>query len=264
VSNQKILSKRHPAFFGKIMKIEALAKLFPVKKGYSEADINFELEDEVFYIEKNALTSRELHLFTDVLFPEMTTSFNQLTSGTYRLIQLKSDNFDEIAENLSLILPEIVRVKKTALDEGFAVGKMSADRLSESEIKNVLGTLAQDLGVRCDYYLGLFADKTELDALYQTEKRNFEQGLTFSEALIKTGLDTIASAPLTKIKQKLLTDFEAQDLICHLYKNDGNQLKTAKAMYIHRNTLTQKIKKFEKQYDLTLVGSDLVLLYSLI
>ncbi|MGO2925996.1 MAG: helix-turn-helix domain-containing protein, partial [Pseudolactococcus laudensis] len=158
----------------------------------------------------------------------------------------------------------IIKVKQLSATSGIAIEKMSTDRLSEVEIKQVLGTLTQDLGEKCDYYLGLFADRTELSTLYPTEQANFNQGLSFSESLIKTGLSHITSPPLTKIKQGLLTDIEAQDLITQLYKNDGNQLKTAKAMYIHRNTLTQKIKKFERQYGLTLSGSDLVLLYSLI
>ena len=125
--------------------------------------------------------------------------FDQLPHGTYRVIQFKSQGFADIAENLSLIFPGIIKVKQLSATSGIAIEKMSTDRLSEVEIK-----------------------------------------------------------------QGLLTDIEAQDLITQLYKNDGNQLKTAKAMYIHRNTLTQKIKKFERQYGLTLSGSDLVLLYSLI
>jgi DNA-binding protein Fis len=254
------------AFFGKVMKIEALAKLFPIKTGTSDntSDLNFESNGHPFHIAKNELTQREISLFHDVLFPTQTLDFDQLPNGTYRVIQFKSQDFDEIAENLSLIFPGIVRVKQISPVYGIAIEKMSADRLSEGEIKQVLGTLTQDLGVKCDYYLGLFADQTELSTLYPTEQTNFDQGLSFSESLIKAGLRQVTSPPLTKIKQGLLTDLDAQDLITQLYQHDGNQLKTAKAMYIHRNTLTQKIKKFERQYGLTLSGSDLVLLYSLI
>ncbi|GAX47193.1 helix-turn-helix domain-containing protein [Pseudolactococcus reticulitermitis] len=248
------------------MKIEALAKLFPIRRGASQdaADLNFESDGQAFHIAKNELTPREISLFNDVLFQAQTLDFDQLSHGTYRVIQFKSQGFADIAENLSLIFPGIVRVKQLSATSGIAIEKMSSDRLSEGEIKQVLGTLTQDLGVKCDYYLGLFADQTELSTLYPTEQSNFNQGLSFSESLIKAGLNQITSSPLTKIKQGLLTDIEAQDLITQLYKNDGNQLKTAKAMYIHRNTLTQKIKKFERQYGLTLNGSDLVLLYSLI
>ena len=248
------------------MKIETLAKLFPIKKGISEnaSDLNFENEGRPFHIAKNELTQREISLFNDVLFQAKTLDFDRLPHGTYRVIQFKSQGFSEIAENLSLIFPGIVKVKQITPTYGIAIEKMSAERLSEGEIKQVLGTLTQDLGVKCDYYLGLFADQTELSTLYPTEQNNFDHGLSFSESLIKAGLGQVTSPPLNKIKQGLLTDVEAQDLITQLYQHDGNQLKTAKAMYIHRNTLTQKIKKFERQYGLTLSGSDLVLLYSLI
>ncbi len=145
------------------MKIEALAKLFPIKTGASEnpADLNFESQGHPFHIAKNELTQREISLFNDVLFQAKT------------------------------------------LDEG--------------EIKQVLGTLTQDLGVKCDYYLGLFADQTELSTLYPTEQNNFDHGLSFSESLIKAGLGQVTSPPLNKIKQGLLTDVEAQDLITQLY-----------------------------------------------
>ena len=248
------------------MKIEALAKLFPIKTGASEnpADLNFESQGHPFHIAKNELTQREISLFNDVLFQAKTLDFDRLPHGTYRVIQFKSQGFSEIAENLSLIFPGIVKVKQITPTYGIAIEKMPAERLSEGEIKQVLGTLTQDLGGKCDYYLGLFADQTELSTLYPTEQNNFDHGLSFSESLIKAGLGQVTSPPLNKIKQGLLTDVEAQDLITQLYQHDGNQLKTAKAMYIHRNTLTQKIKKFERQYGLTLSGSDLVLLYSLI
>ncbi|MDR1606057.1 MAG: helix-turn-helix domain-containing protein [Streptococcaceae bacterium] len=249
------------------MKIEALAQLFPVKKGRSdqpETAIQFELAGQQFHIIKSALTSREVRLFEEVLFADKGIDFSELANGTYRLIQFRSEEFDEIADHLSLIFPSIVKVHKQGVAHGFAIEKLSSDRLSALDAKQALATLAQDLGVTCRYYLGLFADRTELESLYPIEKRNFDQGQTFSEAVIREGLTHLAHAPLAKIKQAILTDFEAQDLVRHLYQNDGNQLQTAKAMYIHRNTLTQKIKKFEKHYDLSLTGSDLVLLYSLI
>jgi hypothetical protein len=101
------------------------------------------------------------------------------------VIQFKSQNFSEIAENLSLIFPGIVRVKQISSTYGIAIEKMSAERLSEGEIKQVLGTLTQDLGVKCEYYLGLFADQTELSTLYPTEQNNFDQGLSFQNRLLK-------------------------------------------------------------------------------
>lgn len=249
------------------MKIAALEKIFPVKKGLSdhpESVIAFTDDSKHYYINKSDLTSREISLFDTVLFATKEMRFDQLSAGVYRLIQLKSDSFDEIAENLSLIFPTIIQVEKQAPNYGVAIEKLSPDRLYESEMKQTLAALFQDLGVDCTYYLGMFSDKALLAERYQLEKSNFEQGLTFSEALIKTGIEQVTNQVLSTIKQALMTDLEAQGLILNLYQNDSNQLQTAKAMFIHRNTLTHKMKKFERQYGLTLMGSDLVLLYSLI
>ncbi|MCJ1988616.1 helix-turn-helix domain-containing protein [Lactococcus carnosus] len=249
------------------MKIAALEKIFPVKKGLSdhpESAITFTTDGEQYYMNKTDLTPREISLFNTVLFATKEMRFDQLSAGVYRLIQLKSDSFDEISEHLSLIFPTIITVEKQASDYGVAIEKLSPDCLYESEMKQTLATLFQDLGVDGTYYLGMFYDQAVLADRYQLEKSNFEQGLTFSEALIKAGIKQVSSHPLSIIKQRLLTDSEAQELIKKLYQNDSNQLQTAKAMFIHRNTLTQKMKKFERQYGLTLTGSDLVLLYSLI
>ncbi len=249
------------------MKIAALEKIFPVKKGLSdhpESVIAFTTDGDQYYMNKSDLTPREISLFNTVLFATKEMRFDQLSTGVYRLIQLKSDSFDEISEHLSLIFPTIITVEKQASDYGVAIEKLSSDCLYASEMKQTLATLFQDLGVDGTYYLGMFYDQAVLTDRYQLEKNNFEQGLTFSEALIKAGIKQISSHPLSIIKQRLLTDSEAQELIKKLYQNDSNQLQTAKAMFIHRNTLTQKMKKFERQYGLTLTGSDLVLLYSLI
>lgn len=249
------------------MTLEALAKIFPIKMGLSDDeknDLNFENDGKAFHIAKKDLTHREQQLFQDVLFASQALHFDQLAAGTYRIIQLKSDELTEIVENLSLIFPSVTQMKRLSTSTGLAIEKLSADHLTEAEVKHVLSTLTQDLGVKCDYYIGLFTDRASLEEQYQIEADNFKQGLTFSEALLKAGLNQVISPPLSKIKQALLTDLEAQDLIRQLYRHDGNQLKTATDMYIHRNTLTLRIKKFERQYGLTLNGSDLVLLYSLL
>ena len=123
------------------MKIEALAKLFPIKTGASEdaADLNFERQGQNYHIAKNELTQREISLFHDVLFQAKALDFDQLPHGTYRVIQFKSQGFSEIAENLSLIFPGIVKVKQITSTFVIAIEKMSVDRLSEGEIKQVLG-----------------------------------------------------------------------------------------------------------------------------
>ena len=112
------------------MKIEALAKLFPIKTGASEnpADLNFESQGHPFHIAKNELTQREISLFNDVLFQAKTLDFDRLPHGTYRVIQFKSQGFSEIAENLSLIFPGIVKVKQITPTYGIAIEKMPAER----------------------------------------------------------------------------------------------------------------------------------------
>ena len=249
------------------MKIEALEKVYPIKRGVSthpESVFSFEDDGEQYYVEKSALTIRELKLFTDVMFSSKESAFDSLPSGSYRIIQFQTADFDLIAEQLPLIFPNLVKIKKQTSDYGIAIEQLAKDRLYDVEMKQILATFFQDLDVTCHYYIGLFSDQAELSDIYKTEKRNFDQGLSFSEALIKAGLHQVKNRQLSKIRQSVLLDLEAQELIQQLYQNDGNQLRTAKTMFIHRNTLTQKMKKFEAKYGLSLTGSDLVLLYSLI
>lgn len=74
------------------MKIEALEKVYPIKRGPSPRTtsvFSFENDGEQYYIEKSALTSRELKLFTDVLFSSKESAFDTLPSGVTELFSLK-------------------------------------------------------------------------------------------------------------------------------------------------------------------------------
>ncbi|GFH42033.1 hypothetical protein Hs30E_05840 [Lactococcus hodotermopsidis] len=246
------------------MKIEELAKIYAVKNGYREAEVNFEIDGKAFHIAKNDLSNREILLFECLFKQEISADFEQLTNGNYRILQIRAKNFAEVADNLSLIIPSVVKVIKFDEKSGIAIEKYDKETLSWTELTNVVKALAQDLSFKIDLYIGFFTEKSELAQIYAEEKLNFANHQTFSEAMIAKNLEKSQSLILNKLKTAFQRDIDSQELVKVLYQNDGNQLKTAKDLYIHRNTLTQKIKKFEKQYGISLTSSDLVLLKSLI
>ncbi|MFK5243286.1 helix-turn-helix domain-containing protein, partial [Lactococcus lactis] len=63
--------------------------------------------------------------------------------------------------------------------------------------------------------------------------------------------------------KELLENPEDQKLVEAMYKASSNQTKAAKILYVHRNTLINKIKKYEQKYGLQL-SFDCYLLYTLL
>ncbi|WP_374284577.1 helix-turn-helix domain-containing protein [Lactococcus sp.] len=187
--------------------------------------------------------------------------FSSLSNGKYRILQFKTPNFDDLASTLKLLLPDIALV---ITDKKLVVEKFSADNLTKSELFDVLQTLSQDTGEQISAFIGLFTELSELNACFEEERLAFSQDKTFSEMIFSHLLKTEKSLALTRIREELLVSPDDQKLVRSLYQTAGNQAKAAKILFVHRNTLLNKIKKYEQKYGLQLVGSDLVLAYHLL
>ncbi|MFK4886490.1 helix-turn-helix domain-containing protein [Lactococcus petauri] len=210
-------------------------------------------------VEKAELNQRERTLIA--LLSEQTTDFSSLPIGRFRILQFAVADFSELVENIKFILPDVIRENA---EKQFVIEEYTGNNLSKSELTDSLKVLSQDMGEKLQYYLGSFVSKEQLEQVYQEETQFFQQKASFSESILAQGLMHVESLLLNDVRQELLQSPEDKELVRALYTTYGNQAAAAKLLYVHRNTLLNKVKKYEQKYGLQLVGSDLVLAFSLI
>lgn len=210
-------------------------------------------------MEEAELNQRERILIA--LLSEQTTDFSSLPLGRFRILQFAVADFSELVENIKFILPDVIRENA---EKQFVIEEYTGNNLSKSELTDSLKVLSQDMGEKLQYYLGSFVSKEQLEQVYQEETQFFQQKASFSESILAQGLMHVESLLLNDVRQELLQSPEDKELVRALYTTYGNQAAAAKLLYVHRNTLLNKVKKYEQKYGLQLVGSDLVLAFSLI
>ena len=210
-------------------------------------------------VEEAELNQRERTLIA--LLSEQTTDFSSLPLGRFRILQFAVADFSELVENIKFILPDVIRENA---EKQFVIEEYTGNNLSKSERTDSLKVLSQDMGEKLQYYLGSFVSKEQLEQVYQEETQFFQQKASFSESILAQGLMHVESLLLNDVRQELLQSPEDKELVRALYTTYGNQAAAAKLLYVHRNTLLNKVKKYEQKYGLQLVGSDLVLAFSLI
>lgn len=210
-------------------------------------------------MEEAELNQRERTLIA--LLSEQTTDFSSLPLGRFRILQFAVADFSELVENIKFILPDVIRENA---EKQFVIEEYTGNNLSKSELTDSLKVLSQDMGEKLQYYLGSFVSKEQLEQVYQEETQFFQQKASFSESILAQGLMHVESLLLNDVRQELLQSPEDKELVRALYTTYGNQAAAAKLLYVHRNTLLNKVKKYEQKYGLQLVGSDLVLAFSLI
>lgn len=206
------------------------------------------------------LTEREKKL-TALIYADRPVSTEQLPHGRYRILQFSGTDFPELEQTLKLLLPDFV---SSDSDKKIVIERFSNDNPTKSELFDIFQTLSQDMGEKIEAYIGMFVDQTELAEVYAQEAQIFSTQKSFSEYVLNESLLHFDHEILKKIRSNLLSNPEDQQLVTALYKTDGNQSQAAKILYVHRNTLLNKIKKYEQKYGLQLSGSDLVLAYNLL
>ena len=210
-------------------------------------------------VEEAELNQRERTLIA--LLSEQTTDFSSLPLGRFRILQFAVADFSELVENIKFILPDVIQENT---GKQFVIEEYTGNNLSKSELADSLKVLSQDMGEKLQYYLGSFVSKEQLEQVYQEETQFFQQKASFSESILAQGLMHVESLLLNDVRQELLQSPEDKELVRALYTTYGNQAAAAKLLYVHRNTLLNKVKKYEQKYGLQLVGSDLVLAFGLI
>lgn len=217
-------------------------------------------EIQKLYENVSNLTEREQKLL-EILGKSDENFLGNLSQGKYRILQFIAENFDELAENLRFLIPEICQTDRK---RKLAIEKFDGNNLTKSELLETFETLKEDLTADFSVFIGIFSSQNELFEIYQEEKNAAAQNQTFSEFSFREALVKFDSKILSEFQEKLLSNPEEQKLVKTLYRADGNVAKSAKLLYMHRNTLISKIKKFEQKYGFQLSGSDLTMAYSLI
>lgn len=156
-------------------------------------------------------------------------------------------------------------------DTGILVEPANALTISRDDLAGMLDTLDGDFDTNTRAYLGhvwpvspalpaLAAEEGELAATTVTRVASLQDaGLPFYTQAAR------ASSPiLTALRQRLEAVGDMAPVIASLYAHQGNQSATAKALYLHRNTLQYRLDKFQQHTGFNLKNMDDLVLCQLL
>jgi hypothetical protein len=152
------------------------------------------------------------------------------------------------------------------------VEPQTATPLDQSGLLSILDTLDPDFDTQTRGYLGQFwIVNAQLPAIFAEEQRLAAASDDRCACLANSALAYYTSkarrdSPLLgNLRDAITEDAEMRPVIVSLYEHLGNLTATAKALYIHRNTLQYRLDKFQQATGFSLRKmDDLVLCYLLV
>ncbi|WP_461214401.1 helix-turn-helix domain-containing protein [Lacticaseibacillus sp. GG6-2] len=151
------------------------------------------------------------------------------------------------------------------------VEPQSATPLTDVELLSMLNTLDNDFDTKTQAYCGQFwPASTQLPAIFQEEQHLAKAADTRCANLATAALgfytrSARAHSPLlTALRAAINQDPEMRPVIASLYEHLGNLTATAKALYIHRNTLQYRLDKFQQATGFSLRQMDDLVLCALV
>lgn len=192
-----------------------------------------------------------------------------------KINHLEQANFQLWKNTLQDSMEEIIEIQSMAND---LVVILLSVKINGNDVltklQEVMQSLDQDFNL---FTQGMIGQTTYLSAqikdVYAYERLLFEsfilkqkvEGITtISEVLIHQlgSLFKDKQPELPQLKNYLTNKMEARDLIQLLFKHQGNLSQTADELFIHRNTLTYRMKQFYEQTGFDLgCFSDLIVCY---
>lgn len=128
------------------------------------------------------------------------------------------------------------------------------------DLDGIIQTIDNDFYTQTMLYIGEFWSVADhLVTNFQTEQAFFNQSTQpgvnrFEDAALNYYLMPIVrqASYIQSLKQQTKLDFETKQMIQVLYQHQGNLSATAKALFIHRNTLQYRLEKFYETTGLAL------------
>lgn len=148
-------------------------------------------------------------------------------------------------------------------DYGVLIEKIAGSLLGEDELDAIATTLESDFYIPVHFFMGLFHEKTALlRDLFAEEQRLFRQNSNQLVQTVESNCLPMIAAQLTNslLAQEIGQLFEKDEtwkpLIKALWEQQGNLSMTAKALFMHRNTIQYRIDKFQELTNLSLRKTD--------
>ncbi|MBC6310236.1 PucR family transcriptional regulator [Listeria sp. FSL L7-1582] len=148
-------------------------------------------------------------------------------------------------------------------DYGVLIEKIAGSLLGEEELDAIATTLESDFYIPVHFFMGLFHEKTALlRDLFAEEQRLFRQNSNQLVQTVESNCLPMIAAQLTNslLAQEIGQLFEKDEtwkpLIKALWEQQGNLSMTAKALFMHRNTIQYRIDKFQELTNLSLRKTD--------
>lgn len=127
-------------------------------------------------------------------------------------------------------------------------------------LEEVILSLSEDLGenILSFYTNKLYVCENRFNDIYQLYNKyisNKHQGyFEISDLILEVVKESVSDVCLLKriILDKVLSDPQNENLIISMFKNDLNVLKTSKKIYMHRNTINNRLELIKKETGLNI------------
>ncbi|MBS7577313.1 MULTISPECIES: helix-turn-helix domain-containing protein [unclassified Enterococcus] len=274
------------------MKIEQFLTIFPTARAGATGPEYFsvELEQQIFGIKADELTIREkdiLSVFLPVGDAQLPTNlwlkklndqhFNN--QSKFRLIQFvinQATNQSDFIASIKLLVPNVDSVFFIDEYQGLIVETFQANHLTLEELEDIFQAMGIDFALEIRAYAGIFIDQHQYQPMfYQVEAEYFSDlrsqrkkrsVVTFADYFLShLQLFDFTSPIAAYLAGKLIADEDLSALIIALWESENSLSLTSQNLFIHRNTLQYKLKKFQEEFGFSLKSlRELAMTYLLI
>ncbi|WP_334332305.1 helix-turn-helix domain-containing protein [Companilactobacillus sp. HBUAS59544] len=280
--------------------IAKLLELYPDAKVVVEPssdpdDYNFLIQDQWITIKKDHLSNKEKFLLSLVSQDNNNKSIN---NNWWNFLVHESDKIPSEKSNVRVLQFEVQKLESDdrakewlnvfvdTFDEvvdsfwinkytGILIEKETKTNMDKLEVQRMIQLIDSDFYTKSRVYVGQFWPVNEkLPNIFDMERQLFHKSLEMKDNVNNLStviLDFLIEQNLKNtdmfksLKKKIDIDSKTTQMINALYKCDSNLTKTAKELFLHRNTLLYRMEKFHEQTGFDLKDrDDLVLCFLLL
>lgn len=280
--------------------IAKLLELYPDAKVVVEPsadpdDYNFLIQDQWVTIKKDHLSTKEKFLLSLVSQDNNNKSIN---NNWWNFLVHESDKIPSEKSNVRVLQFEVQKLESDdrakewlnvfvdTFDDvvdsfwinkytGILIEKETKTNMDKLEVQRMIQLIDSDFYTKSRVYVGQFWPVNEkLPNIFDMERQLFHKSLEMKDNVNNLStviLDFLIEQNLKNtdmfksLKKKIDIDSKTTQMINALYKCDSNLTKTAKELFLHRNTLLYRMEKFHEQTGFDLKDrDDLVLCFLLL